>query len=303
MDNSQTHRFEPPRRNGVLFQAAAVLVLSAGALLLFIQATLAELGPQFLLFLLVSLLLAVIVLVFTYRLYSLLRSSYRLERDGIRLKWGFRIEDIPMDEVLWVRLAEDLEKPLPLPRLRWPGAVVGVRRVEEAQVEFMAADEASLALIGTQERVYAVSPADRNEFLQAFQRQIEMGSLTPIHPYSAHPTFLFSDLWASTLGRIFLIASLVFSLGLFIWVGLAVPNLAGVSLGFSPSGAPWPPVPAVQLFLLPVLNIMLTAVGFIYSLYFHRQQTNHPLAVTLWLSTTIMNILFFVAVYFILRNS
>lgn len=304
MDSKESLRFEPSRRGGLAFQIGMILVLSAGALLLFIQATLAALGPQFLLFLLVSLLLGAVVLVFAFRTYALIRSSYILERDGIRLQWGFRIEDIPMDQVLWVRLAEDLQTPLPKPRLRWPGAVVGVRLLEESgPVEFLAANESQLVLIGTPERVYAISPKDRSQFLRDFQLQTELGSLAPIQAYSAHPTFLFSELWESSLGRAFLSASLILSLGLFIWVGVAVPNLESVSLGYSPTGSPWPPVPAVQLFLLPVLNIMLTAVGMIYSLYFYRQQANHPLAVVLWGSTTLTNILFLAGVFIILQNS
>jgi hypothetical protein len=304
MDSQNISQFEPPRRSGLLFQIGAIIVLSAGALLLFIQATLATLGPQFLAFLLVSLLLATVALVFAFRTYSLIRSSYVLERDGIRLQWGFRIEDIPIDQVLWVRLAEDLQKPLPKPRLRWPGAVVGVRWLEEiGQVEFMAANETQLVLIGTPERVFAISPSNREQFLQAFQLQTELGSLTPIQAFSTYPTFLFSELWESPLGRAFLITSLVLSLGLFIWVGMTVPNLESVSLGYSPTGSPWPPVPAVQLFLLPVLNILLTAVGFIYSLYFYRREMNHPLAIVLWVSTALTNFLFLTGVFFILQNS
>ncbi len=105
------------------------------------------------------------------------------------MQWGFRAEDIPMPEILWIRLAEDLEEPIVLPRLRWPGAVLGVRRQSDVgDVEFMASESSDLMLIGTPERVYAISPGDRNVFLHAFQRQTEMGSLSPFAAFSAHPS-------------------------------------------------------------------------------------------------------------------
>jgi hypothetical protein len=301
---TNTVRFDPPRRTGLIFHLAVILVLSALVVVLFTQATLAELGPVFLLYLLGALFLAVPLPVLVNRLYALNRSSYLIERDGIRLQWGFRLEDIPIDQVLWVRPAEDLEEPIILPRLRWPGAVVGVQpQGDVGDVEFMAAEDQPLVLIGTEERVYAISPGDQNDFLQAFERQTELGSLSPFPPYSAHPRFIFADIWGSPTARAFMVISVVLSLALFIWVALAVPNTTEVSLGFSPSGHRLDPVPAVQLFLLPVLNLLLLLGAFVLSVYFERQQKDHPLAFVLWLSSAITVGLFLGAVYLILEIS
>ena len=62
-----------------------------------------------------------------YRLYALQNASYIIARDGVHLRWGARREQIPMDEILWVHPAAELPAPVSLPRLRWPGAVLGLR--------------------------------------------------------------------------------------------------------------------------------------------------------------------------------
>ena len=296
-------RFDPPRRRGVLFHLAVLIALLALAGWLFIQATQAELGPLFLFYLLGALFLAVPLPVFFSRLMALNRGYYLLERDGVRLRWGMRAEDIPMTDILWVRLGEGLLEPLSLPAPRWPGAVLGQRlHAEVGEIEFMAASTENLVLIGTPQRVYAISPGDRNQFLRAFQLQTEMGSLSPLPAFSAHPTFLLADVWGSPVARIFFVFSLVLSLALFMWVGLAVPGLETVALGFSASGAPVTALPAVQLFLLPVLNILLFLGTFVLSLYFHRQSSTHPLAYLLWFSSALTNVLFLSAIYVILKN-
>ena len=296
--------FQPPRRKGILFHLGIILVLSIIVFLLFSRALHAELGPLFLFFLLSSLFLAVPLPILIFRLYSLMQSQYVIERDGVRLQWGMRAEDIPMTEVLWVRIAEDLSHPLVLPRLSWPGSLVGsCQHKDIGLVEFMAADSTGLILIGTLQRAYAISPIDRKGFLRAFQQQTEMGSISPLRPYSAKPSFLFSELWGSLASRTALVVSVVLVLTVFVWVGLAIPNYDAISLGFSPRGSPLPPVPSVQLLLLPVINVVISAGAFALSIFFQRQEQNHPLAIVLWLGNVMMSLLFILAVYLILQNS
>jgi hypothetical protein len=111
------------------------------------------------------------------------------------------------------------------------------------------------------------------------------------------------DIWRLPAARVFLIISLVLSLALFIWVGLVVPDISTVSLGFSSSGEPLPPVSAGQLFLLPVLNILLALASYAISLYLFRQSEKHPLIYVLSGSSTFTSFLFLAAVYFILKIS
>lgn len=299
---SDTHRFEPPRRAGLLLQGSGFVVLAALVYLLFSQVLMAELGPMFLVYLISTVILALPLPVLGYRIYSLVRSHYTIVRDGLQLQWGLRAEDIPMRDVQWVSYLGD--QPLSLPRLHWPGALVGTRLQSElGQVEFMASQTSNLVLIATPQKVYAVSPEDYRGFLETFRRQIEMGSLAPMRTYSAQPTFLLSDIWQAPVARVFLIIDLVLALALFVLVGFFISRVPAVSLGFSPTGAPLAPVPSVQLLLLPSLNIFLAAGAYILSMCFHHQRRDHPLAYVLWISTTFTALLILAAVIVILTNS
>jgi hypothetical protein len=282
----------------------AILGFTLVVVWLFLLAVRAPLGLLFLLYLLGALFLAVPIPVLVYRLYALLRSYYELDRNGIRLQWGFRAEDIPMANVLWVQMMEDTDTPIILPRFRWPGAVLG-SQVEEhlGPVEFIASEAESLLFIGTPEKVFAISPEEPSLFLQVFREKTELGSLAPFPPYSAYPRFLPLDIWRLSSIRIFLIICLVLSIALFVWVGLVVPELSTVSLRYSPTGEPLSPVSAGQLFLLPVANILLLIASYALSLYFFRQSENHPLIYVLWGNSTFTGLLFLAAVYFILKNS
>jgi len=301
---AENTRFDPPRRKGITFHSVGLLIFGILALGLFLQLTRTDLGETFLFYLLGAVFTAAPLPFLGYRLYALNRSFYSIGREGIRLQWGFRQEDIPMSEVNWVRLAEDLTHPLQLPWPAWPGGVVGSRRHPDAGlVEFLASDSMQLVIIGTGQRVYAISPEDPQRFISVFHEQVELGSISPIPAYSAFPSFLLSEAWRSPTGRVFMSVSILLSLVLFIWVGLAVPQRDLISLGFTTRGVPLPPVQAIQLFLLPVVNVFLTLAGIIMASYFHRKQQNHPLAFVIWTSTNLMGILFLGAVLIILINS
>ena len=122
--------FPPARRAGLIFHIGAVLLLLGMAALVFLQAYQESVGQGFIFGILGSIVLVAPVPFLLYRGYALSQSTYTLDRDGLRLRWGLRGEDIPLPSIEWVRPAAELGFRLPLPFLQWPGAVVGRRRVE-----------------------------------------------------------------------------------------------------------------------------------------------------------------------------
>jgi hypothetical protein len=243
-----------------------------------------------------------IVPLLTYRLYALRNSLYVLERDGIRIRWGLRAEEIPMTSVLWVHLRSELGTPLPLPRLRWPGAVLGVRHWPGAgNVEFLASNARNLVLVSTPERIFAISPADPEIFLHTFDRFTEMGSLTPLEARSVYPTFLLTRVWRARAARVLLLASLVLSLSLLVWVSLTIPSRLQIYLGFKPDGTFGDPVPAVHMLLLPVVNTIFVLIDSILGLFFFRREESQPYSYLLWGMGVLTPFLFLMAVFFILQ--
>jgi hypothetical protein len=159
------NRFEPPRRRGIILHVTASLILLASGGTLFYFAMQEQVGTYFVLFLLFSLILLGALPLVVYRGYALQTAYYILERDGLRLHWGLREEDIPLPDIEWIRPADELGFDLPRPLLVWPGALLGVRRVEGlGLVEFLASELETMILVATPNKVFAISPQDPGAF-------------------------------------------------------------------------------------------------------------------------------------------
>ena len=281
-----------------------ILVLLAMGVLGLWQAAQAPIGLGFLLFLIPILLALIFVPLIAYRTYALWRASYLLERDGIYLRWGLREEIIPMDAVIWVKPSQDLEISIPRPWLRWPGAVLGVRKLPEGKpLEYLAASTTHLILIATDESLYAISPANDAEFMLAYQRFAELGSLTPLTPFSGYPANLLRRVWASPFARYLLLIGFLVAILLLVFVSLNVPSNQTISLGFEPDGTPSSPAPSVFLLLLPLLNGIYFLINVFAGLYIYRSQDRWILAYLLWGSGLLTGLLFFVAAVLILNAS
>jgi hypothetical protein len=339
--------FRPPLRQGLILHSIIGILLVASSGLLLWRAFQGNIGLAFLFYLVLSLVVAVLIPVLIYRAYSLYKASYTLERDGIRLVWGLRTEVIPMDEVLWAVPAENFSQSfqlslagtapgdlqegaapvvqLPLPRLSWPGSVLGISHLpDKTPVEYLAANSSQMILIGTPGKVFAITPADRAAFLQGYQRFAELGSLSPLPAQSVFPTFLLARVWNERPARYLLLFGLVLSLALLVWVSLVAPGKAQISLGFEPTGALREPVPAVQLLLVPIISLTFFLIDFLLGLFFFRwsgdrreapeaaqkgeslQGERSPafwqvMAYLLWGSGAITPLVFMLALVFILR--
>lgn len=293
--------FNPDRRFGIVFHLGAISFLLAGAAYGLNRASQADIGPVFFIALLPSLLAIFLVPLLAYRLYGLITAAYVLQRDGIRLQWGLRVEEIPMNAILWVRLARDLKTRLPLPFIFWPGSVIGVRNMPATGIiEYLASSPLDLVLIATQGRVFAITPANRQDFINHFQSLSELGSLAPIPARSIQPSLLLGRVWASIPARSLILVGFGLSLALYAWVSVVIPGMQQVSLGFQVDQTPREPIPSLQLLLLPILNSFFYIVNLLLGLAFFRSNEKHPLAFLLWFSGVIIPLMFLLALYTIL---
>jgi len=299
---NETFTFHPPRRVGIIFHIALIIVLLIlGAWGLF-QTTYTGVGPTFIIYLLPVLLGVFAIPLLLYRLNTLQTASYTLERDSIRLQWGLRVEVIPTNAILWVRPASDLIEKLRLPWFRWHGSVQGTRRLTGGTiVEFMAVQTRDLILIGTYEKVFAVSPENPAEFLLTYQRLTELGSLLPPSHKTVMPTFILARVWQSPPARYLILLSFLLGLALLISAGLIAPRLSTVSLGFLPTGQPRDPIPGIRLLLLPVLNGIFWVFNLGAGLFFFRRAEWRAFSYLLWSTSCIVAVLFLAGVFFILR--
>ena len=291
--------FLPPRQRGTLIHSILLALLSGITIWGFLGVSSAEVGPTFMVYILMTLIAALPIPIIGYRLYALLRASYSLERETLRLFWGLRVEEIPLTDIEWVRPASDLTVPLRLPAFRLPGSVLGLRRHPDlGVVEFLASDANELLLVATAKRVFAISPKDARRFAREFQLATELGSLSPAQASSTYPSFIVAEAWKSLLARYLWISGILLNVGLLAWTSFLVPSLNGIPLGFDIHGVAQGPFPAVQLMLLPLISAALFLVGLILGLYFYRWEEQRILAFIIWISGTVTSILFLIAVLF-----
>ena len=265
-------------------------------------ATQTGIGITFLVYLISFLGLALPIPLLVYRAYAILRASYLVVPDGISITWGFRIEEIPMENVLWVSLNSDLERPLPLPRPRWPGNVTGTRQLDEGrEVEFMAAWTRDLVVIATSKQVCAISPVDSGRFLQPFQSISRLGSLNPMTARSVYHTFFVGRVWAARPARTILIIGLVLSIGFLFWISVVLPAQPEITFQIN-RGRVSRPITTAQFFLLPILNALFFLIDLLLGVFFYRHPYSQPLAYLMWGSSVITSLLFIGAVFLILQN-
>jgi hypothetical protein len=265
--------FRPPRRRGLVFQiGAALTLLSAGGLAFWMSMD-QQLGLNFIIYLLVSLLLLAPVPLIVYRAVALGRATYKLEREGLRLRWGLRAEDIPLNTIEWVRPAAELGFHLNQPRFSWPGALLGFSRVTElGSVEFIAAENDNLLLVATPSRIFAISPANPRTFMRTYQHTSEMGSLTPMPAFSSQPAVFVRHVWRDAAARVPILTAILLTLALLIGTIVIMPSRPVVSLGFGPAGNPLPPMASEKLLLLPMLSGIMVAVSIFIGLFYYRHE-------------------------------
>ena len=292
--------YPPPRRRGQNLHILLILILAAIVSVLAVLASRQPLGLIFTGLIGLAVLVFIPIPILVYRLYSLARANYSLDRDQLTLTWGLRIEQIPVSDIEWVRPLSGMPRPFPLPFFRLPGALRGLRRHPDlGPIEFLASDEKSLLMVAASHKIFAISPEAPAVFLQDIQHAIEMGSLSPALPKSVYPSFVVAQAWDSSLARYLWLAGFFVNIGLLAWVGLMAPSLGKVSLGFLPSGAVRPASPGLTLILLPVVSILFYLAGWGTGLMIYRSEDRRPMAYILWASGLISSLLFLLAVLFI----
>jgi len=295
--------FPPPKRRGLILHGVVILVLTALAVAGFITLSRSEVGLTFLISLLVALASFAPIPFFVYRAYSLLHADYHLDRDSLAIKWGLRVEDIPLTDIEFIRSSDDLTTPLPLPSLPIPGGLIGMRRHPDlGVVEFLAADSKKLLLVATAKRVFVISPENPAALTQTFARATEMGSLTPTESKSVYPSFVVTQAWASGVARYLWLTTLFLNLGLFVWTSLVIPTIPRVALGPQFAGSELATVPSSQLIIFPVASLLLSVAGWVAGLYFYRWEKERPLAFIVWGSSMVMSFFFLIAVLFIVTT-
>jgi hypothetical protein len=198
------------------------------------------------------------------------------------IRWGLRREDIPLDSIEWMRPANEIGFRLPLPWLRWPGALIGRRSVAElGLVEYLGSHQGHLILVATPGRVFAISPQDTKGFMAAFRRVNELGSLTPIEAQSVYPSVFIGRVWEDPLARWLILGGFITGVILLAGAALAMPGLETIQWVEPGSTAP-----GERLLLLPVLNGLIWLFNLVVGTLLYRRGEDQRLAAYLLWGTS-----------------
>ena len=292
--------FTPPRRKGIVFFLGSALLLTglSGFLLLF--ALDQKSSGYFVLALLGALVVLIPVPFILYNAYALLRAKYILDREGLKLRWGLRIEDIPLPDIEWVRPASELNTPIPYPAWSFSGILRGVRHLTDlGELEFLASDKSKLLLVAAPNVVFAISPSKTVDFLKAFQYVFELGSISPLKPISSKAGNFINQVWMNRPARAMILMGIFITLVLLVAVSMMIPTRQSIFLGFQPSTRPPEPAPADRLLMLPVLSLFTLATDLVLGFFLFRRKEFKILSYLVLGSSLITPLLMLVALLFI----
>jgi hypothetical protein len=275
----------------------SLLLLSLGAVAMGLaQMTRTALSSWLVLWTLLPLVGGPMAVLVGYRLFGLLTARYTMDRNALRVRWGLRVEQAPLADVVLQPVPDAL-----LARFRpaggwwWPGCIVGRRQVEGVgNVEFLATRPADgMLIVSIGGRVLAISPPDVRAFLEAFVHATRLGSLDKIAPLSLRPDFFSLRVWDDRVARLLILLGLALPISLLGYLGISSatwPEL--IPFGFDPYGQPSLLVPPNRLLFLPLTAGLCWLLDVTLGSYLYRSERDRPLAYGVWGLAIVVGALF-----------
>ncbi len=290
----------PSRMKGLAIGLAMLAVLLLGLVSGVLQLTKGQISPLLALWVALPIFCLPLALVVLYRLFGLITARYVLDRNGFYLRWGFVVEEIPINALLAVHDGDAVAGPLrPASGFWWPGCVVG-RRVHATlgNLAFFATTGVEgLLVLQLPEGSIAISPVDREGFRQAVRNSSRLGALEIIERRSQAPDFFSVRLWSNRWARSMILAGLILPLALLAFLGFQANRLPmEVPFGFTPSGHPGPWAPPTRLLLLALMVGFWWLVDLILGVWLYRREQHQPIAYIVWGASPLLGILVWIAV-------
>lgn len=249
---------------------------------------------------LLALLLLLAVAWLVYRLISVARLRYTLDRNALIIYWGGLRQIIPLARIRQAVAVADLaapERPSRPRGLPWPGLWVGAaRRADGLPVlTYATAPPAGQVLLITPTIGYIVSPARPADFLADLERRQALGPTqeppqgTTATAWAAHP--LLQDRVAVGL----LLAGLVLNVALFGYLAFMVASLPELfPLHWNTQGEADLIGPADELLRLPLIALGLWLADGLLAALVHRRE--RLVALFLYGGGVVVQIVFWAAV-------
>ncbi|MCK4316067.1 MAG: PH domain-containing protein, partial [Anaerolineae bacterium] len=231
-----------------------------------------------------------------YWLYGLARSGYSLDRNALIIHWGPTEQTIPTGQIERVLMGDEVEGHIQFYGGMWPGHCVGYGEVPGAgpALFYATVPPRRQIYVVTPGLTYGISPADRDGFLEALHKRLQMGPTQVVEQSSRRPGFLDWSIWQNRAGMTLLAVGLLAVLAL---IGLlcfqfpALPRL--VPLHFDAAGNPDRLGLRGQIFVLPLIGLLVLLLnGALGWLVYRRERVA---AYLLWGGAVLVQVLVWTA--------
>ncbi len=225
---------------------------------------------------LVVLLTIPVLLVATYHTLGLVTLRYRLDRNGVFVRWFGSEQIIPIRDIQRIVSGGELGGVVVRRRgLRWPGYERGTGQVPGiGRTRFLASQPlAGQLLLVTPGSAFGISPRDPDGFVKAFEARKDLGPNRLLERELHHAGWLTWPLWTDSTAWTLLGAAAVINLGLFGYLAASFPGLDfQLPLHFNRLGQADRIGTKMELFALPIIGLIILAANISLGLILYRRE-------------------------------
>jgi len=215
-----------------------------------------------------------VVAFLAYAYYSLANLAYRVERNGILIRWGAIVDLVPRDEIVEIVPFGTLNKRLS-DGWGWPGYRVGdgqVGGLGPVRLYTTRPPEQSMA-VRTRRRTYVISPANAEGFLADYRTRRKLGPIVRWAEGRRLPGLLGLSIWRDRLAGAVALPGLVLNLGLFGYLAARYPALpARLALSYDLRGMADRIGGRAELLILPAVGLAIVLVNAALAAWLHRKE-------------------------------
>lgn len=198
--------------------------------------------------------------------------TYRVERNGIAIRWAAACDMVPVEEIQEI-------VPLTVGRGRlvggigWPGYRVGRARVKGVGwVRVYVTRPERSVLVRTRQQAYLISPVNVEGFLADYRARRTLGSIARWTQGQRLPALLRLSIWRDRLAGLLALTGLALNLSLFGYLAAHYQGLAPVlTLSYGPQGLADRIGARAELFLLPGIGLAILLLNGLLAAWVHRR--------------------------------
>jgi hypothetical protein len=217
-----------------------------------------------------------VLLLAVYQTVSLVTLRYRLDRNGVFVRWFGSEQIIPIRDIQRIIPGRQLGGGIVRRRgLRWPGHERGVGLVPGiGRTRFLASRPlVGQLLLVTPGKAFGISPRDPDGFVKAFEARQSLGPNRLLEQEVHRARWLTWPLWADSTAWTLLGAAAAINLGLFGYLAALFPGLDfQLPLHFNRLGQADRIGTKMELFDLPIIGLIILGTNLALGLLLYRRE-------------------------------